>query len=64
MWKNKRKRCENNKLKVIIKFPPIHVYINKINNRLVFEIKDGCKRELEIPEKMKLLAQKNWAQKK
>ena len=23
--------------------PPIHAYINRINNRLVFKIKDGCK---------------------
>ena len=26
--------------------PPIHVYINRINNRLVFKIKDGYKLEL------------------
>ena len=25
--------------------PPIHVYINRINNKLVFEIKDGYKLE-------------------
>ena len=23
--------------------PPIHAYINRINNRLAFEIKDECK---------------------
>ena len=34
--------------------PPIHVYINRINNRLVFEIKDGYKLELKTPETMKL----------
>ena len=34
--------------------PPIHVYINKINNRLVFTIKDGYKLELQKPETMKL----------
>ena len=33
---------------------PIHVYINRINNRLVFEIKDGYKVELKTPETMKL----------
>ena len=42
---------------------PIHVYINRINNRLMFEIKDGYKIELQIPEKKKkknhLAAQKN-----
>ena len=27
--------------------PPIHVYINKINNRLVFKIKDRHKLELQ-----------------
>ena len=35
-------------------FPHIHVYINRINNRLVFKIKDGCKLELQTPETMKL----------
>ena len=34
--------------------PPIHVYINKINNRLVFKIKNGYKLELPTPETMKL----------
>ena len=32
--------------------PPIHVYVNRINNRLVF--KDRCKLELQTPEVMKL----------
>ena len=32
---------------------PIHVYINRINNRLMFKIKDGYKLELQIPEKKK-----------
>ena len=27
------------------KIPPIHVYINRINNRLLFKIKDGYKLE-------------------
>ena len=35
--------------------PPIHIYINRINNRLVFKIKDGYKLELPTPETMKLL---------
>ena len=34
--------------------PPIHVYINRINNRLIFKIKDGYKLELQSPEMMNL----------
>ena len=34
--------------------PPIHVYINRINNRLVLKIKDGYRLELQTPETMKL----------
>ena len=34
--------------------PPIHVYINRINSRLVFKIKDGYKLELQTPEKINL----------
>ena len=34
--------------------PPIYVYINRINNRLVFKIKDGYKLELQMTETMKL----------
>ena len=32
--------------------PPIHVYINRINNRLVFKVKHGYKLELQTPEMM------------
>ena len=32
----------------------IHVYIKRINNRLVFKIGDGYKLELQTPETMKL----------
>ena len=39
---------------ILTAIPPIHVYINKINNRLVFKIKDGYKLELQMPETMKL----------
>ena len=86
-WKNLRKQCKNNELKIapawddefdlpdgsysisdiqvyikyIIKkqetlatIPAIHVYINRINNRLVFKIKDVCKVELQTPETKKL----------
>ena len=34
--------------------PPIHVHINGINNRFVFEIINGYKLELETPETVKL----------
>ena len=34
--------------------PPIHIYINRIDNRLVFKIKDVYKLELQTPETMKL----------
>ena len=34
--------------------PPIHVYINRIDNRLVFKISDRYKLELQAPEAMKL----------
>ena len=37
---------------------PIHVYINRINNRLVFKIKYVYKLELQIPETMKLFGSK------
>ena len=36
-------------------YPPIHLYINKIDKRLVFKIKDGCKLELQILENMNSL---------
>ena len=35
--------------------PPIHIYPNKIKNRIVFNIKRGYKLELLTPETMKLL---------
>ena len=31
--------------------PPIHVYINRINNILVYKVKCGYKLELQTPEK-------------
>ena len=34
--------------------PPIHVFINVTINRLVFETKDGCRLESQMPETMKL----------
>ena len=32
--------------------PPIHIFINRINNKFMF--KDGYKLELQTPESMKL----------
>ena len=88
-WKNIRKQCETNKLKIItqtwndkfelsdasysvsdiqdcIKYiikkhealtaiPPIHVYINRISNRLLFKIKGGSKLELKTSETSEII---------
>ena len=35
--------------------PPIHIYINRINNSLLFKAKDGHKLELKTLETVKLL---------
>ena len=56
------------KHETLTKIPPIHVYINRINNRLVFKIKDAYKLELQTLETMKLFGStkkiidktKNW----
>ena len=56
------------KHETLTKIPPIHVYINRSNNRLVFKIKDAYKLELQTPETMKLFGStkkiidktKNW----
>ena len=42
------------KHETLTKIPPIHVYINRINIWLVFKIKDGDKRELQMPETLEL----------
>ena len=39
---------------LITKIPPIHIYINRINNRLVFKSKDLYKLKLQTPETIKL----------
>ena len=44
------------KYKILTAIPPIHVYINRINNRLVFKIKNGYKLQLQTPETMKLFS--------
>ena len=42
------------KHETLTSIPAIHVYINRINDELVFTIKDGYKLELKTPETMKL----------
>ena len=42
------------KRRTLTTVPPIHAYINRINNRLVFKIKDGYKLELQTLETMEL----------
>ena len=51
----------NKKHETLTMSPPIHVYINKNNNKLMIEIQDGYKLELEMPEAMKLFGStKKW----
>ena len=47
------------KHKILTKISPIPVYINRINNRLVFKTKDGYKLELQAPGTMKLFGSIN-----
>ena len=35
--------------------PSIRIYVDKIENRIIFKIKTGCHLELLTPETMKLL---------
>ena len=42
------------KNEILTTIPAIHVYINRINNRLVFKIKDEYKLQLQMPETAKL----------
>ena len=46
--------CIIKKHETLTTIPPIHVYINRINNRLVFKRKDGYKLELQTPVAVKL----------
>ena len=52
-------KCIIKNLETLTTIFPIHVYINRINNRLVFKIKDGYKLELETSETMKLFGSTN-----
>ena len=40
--------------------PSIHIYVNKIKNRITFKIKDWYTLELLTPEAMKLLGSTKW----
>ena len=42
------------KHKTLTTMPPICIYMNRINNRSMFKIKDEYKLELQTPETMKL----------
>ena len=43
--------------------PPVYIYINRINNRLLFILKDEYKLELQTPETMKLFdSTKNYGE--
>ena len=42
------------KNEILTTIPPINVYINRIDNGLVFKIKERYKLELQTPETMKL----------
>ena len=46
------------KHKTLTTIPPIHVYIYRIDNRSMFQMKDGYKLELQTPETMKLFGSK------
>ena len=39
---------------ILTKIPPVHVYTNRINNRLVLKIKDEYKLGLQMPKTIKL----------
>ena len=45
------------KHETLITIPPVHGYINIINNRLMFKIKDKYKLNLQTPETRKLFWQ-------
>ena len=47
-------KCIIKKYETLTTISAIYVYINIINDRLVFKIKDGYKLELQTPETTKL----------
>ena len=42
------------KHETVTTIPPIHVFINKISNKLMFKIKDGYNLEWQMPQVIKL----------
>ena len=42
------------KLEALSSNPPIHIQTNRINNRVVFSLKDGYQVELQMPDTIKL----------
>ena len=54
-------QIHHKKYETMTTISPIHVYMNSINNRLVFKIKYGYRPELQTPETCNyLVAQKNY----
>ena len=47
------------KHKTFTENPPVEIYVNRIKNRIVFQVKTGYKLELLSPETMKLLRSTN-----
>ena len=47
-------QAHNKKHETFSTNPPIHIYVKRINNGFIFEIKHGHKLELQTPETMKL----------
>ena len=47
-------KCIIQKQETLTKIPPIHAYMNRMNDRLVLKIEDGYMLELQTPEIMKL----------
>ena len=47
------------KYETLTAISPVYGYINRINNRSEFKIKDEYKLELQTPETMKLFGSKN-----
>ena len=43
------------KHETIVDNPPVQIYVNKIKNRIIFQIKTGCKLELLTKKTMQLL---------
>ena len=53
-WNDEFEKRITKKHKTLLTNLSIHIYINRINKRLLFKIKDGHKLELQSPETMEL----------